>query len=256
MRRKRTQTGLLAALIGALIWSLVCAPGALAQDDDIANEYRLTLFPYHRISEKLTGFGYLGYVNNPDGDFQTAYLGWGVDYAPDPSVHIWVGLVSTYTNYEVSADKLELRPFIGVKSLLPNKMKWHIYNFTRYEDRIIENRNTHDWTETHRIRSRFGVEIPLTSREKAFKLKTWFGLVDVEAFYRFDKDYVDPLRVRCGIGRILSSRVSAELVYHAQYTRPAGSTGLEYTDNIFRLNIKLALNKGLLQRIAGGDADD
>jgi hypothetical protein len=32
---------------------------------------------------------------------------------------------------------------------------------------------------------------------------------------------------------------------------------LEYTDNNCRLNIKIALNKGLMQRVFdGGDADD
>ena len=48
-----------------------------------------------------------------------------------------------------------------------------------------------------------------------------------------------------------------EFIYHAQFTRPSGSTGLEYTDNIFRLNIKIAMDKGLLGRVFnGGDADD
>jgi hypothetical protein len=81
--------------------------------------------------------------------------------------------------------------------------------------------------------------------------------VDVEPIYRFDKNWVDPLRVRGGLAYVLNDRVRVEFIYHAQFTRPAGSSGLEYTDNIFRLNIKIGLGQGLQQRaFSGGDADD
>jgi hypothetical protein len=48
-----------------------------------------------------------------------------------------------------------------------------------------------------------------------------------------------------------------EFIYHAQFTRPAGSSDLRFTDNIFRLNIKIALSKGIMRRVFdGGDAGD
>ena len=53
---------------------LTCASPVRAQSNDIGNERRITLFPYHKINEKLTGFGYLGYVNNPEKEYKTAYL--------------------------------------------------------------------------------------------------------------------------------------------------------------------------------------
>ena len=233
-------------------------PASRAEDDEpLGNEYRLTLFPYHRITEETTGFGYLGYVNNPDKKYQTGYLGWGANYSLSKSVQLWGGLIGTCTDNEQSADKLELRPFIGPKLFLPNDWGWNIYNFTRYEYRSIQDQDTHDWTGIHRLRSRFGVEFPLTSREKAWQPRTWYALADVEPFYRFDKDLMDPLRVRGGIAYILSNRVRMEFIYHAQFTRPAGSHDLEFSDNIFRLNIKIALNKGIMQGVFdGGDADD
>jgi hypothetical protein len=40
-----------------------------------------------------------------------------------------------------------------------------------------------------------------------------------------------------------------------QYTNPDGS-GLKYTDNIFRLNIKLGINKGILGTMYNPDIDD
>ena len=64
------------ALAGGLAAALLGATDARAQNDDpIGNEYRVTLFPYHRINDELTGFGYLGYVNNPDKEYQTGYNG-------------------------------------------------------------------------------------------------------------------------------------------------------------------------------------
>jgi hypothetical protein len=39
---------------------------ARAQEDQRADEYRLTLAPNHPIKDRVTGFGYLGYVNNLD----------------------------------------------------------------------------------------------------------------------------------------------------------------------------------------------
>lgn len=258
MKTNRAKDLLAAALGVALVASLMTAPAARAQNDDPRNgEYRVTLFPYHRISDEVTGFGYLGYVYNPDKEYQTGYLGYGANYSLSKSVQLWGGLIGTYTDNQNSADKLELRPFIGPKFFLPNDWKWNIYNFTRYEYRAIQDRDTHDWTGIHRLRTRFGVEFPLASRENAWQPKTWYALADVEPFYRFDRGTIDPLRVRGGIAYIVSSRVRVEFIYHAQFTRPAGSSGLEFTDNIFRLNIKIALNKGILQRMFdGGDADD
>ena len=75
-------------------------------------------------------------------------------------------MISTYTDNEDSANQLELRPFTGVKLFVPNNIKWNIYNFTRYEYRALQDQDTYDWNNYSRIRSRFGVEFPLTSRAK------------------------------------------------------------------------------------------
>jgi hypothetical protein len=63
--------------------------------------------------------------------------------------------------------------------------------------------------------------------------------------------------LRVGFAYIATNRVRVEFIYHMQWTRPSGSTGLEYTDNIYRFNVKVALNRGMLQRVFdGGVADD
>ena len=84
--------GMLAGLLGAPTTSAI-ADSTGADDNEPRNgEYRLTLFPYHRISDELTGFGYLGYVYNPDKEYQTAYLGYGASYSLTKSVQLWGGL--------------------------------------------------------------------------------------------------------------------------------------------------------------------
>jgi hypothetical protein len=152
--------------------------------------------------------------------------------------------------------KLELRPYAGVKLFLSNKFNWNIYNDTRYEFRDMQNFATRDWSGYSRIRSQFGVEVPLTSRERAWHPKTWYGRADVEPFYRFDKNTFDPLRTEVALGHILSNRVRLELVYAAQFSRSPGSSSLEFTENIISLNFKIRLLEGLLHSLLNpGHAD-
>ena len=65
----------------------------------------------------------------------------------------------------------------------------------------------------------------------------------------------DPFRVRVGLGRTLNDFVRVELIYHMQFTRPASGGDLESTDNIWRLNFKVARHRGALQQLFGGDVE-
>jgi hypothetical protein len=233
-------------------------PSARAQDEPVSDEYRITLFPNLPLKERVTGFGYLGYVTNPDKDYQTYYVGFpGVAWTVKPSrLQIWGGLIGTYTNNQSKADKLELRPFVGLKSFVPNNAKINLYNFSRYELRAIRDQDTDAWTYVNRFRSRFGAEIPLTSRERAWQKKTFYALVDVEPFYRSDKDTWDPVRVRGGLAYIFAGRCRAEFIYHMQFTRPDPDGSLKYTDNIFRLNVKIGLTHAVLPHLLDADIDE
>jgi hypothetical protein len=225
--------------------------------EDIGNEYRITLFPSHKVTDKIGGFGYLGYVWNPEKDYQTYYLGWPcATYTPKTWMQFWGGLIGVFTENESKANLLELRPFAGVKLFLPNKIQWNIYNFTRYEYRALQDRETKDWNNYSRLRIRFGVEVPFSSREKAWKPGHFYGLADAEPYIRFDKGLIDPLRFRGGLGYIMKAApIRLEFIYHLQYTNADGS-GLKYTDNIYRLNIKLGINKGILGSLYNPDLDD
>ncbi|HSO85133.1 MAG TPA: hypothetical protein VLQ91_01180 [Draconibacterium sp.] len=240
-----------------LIIVTVDSSKSMAQED-IGNEYRITLFPSHKVTETIGGFGYLGYVWNPEKDYQVYYLGWPcATYTPKKWLQIWGGLIGAYTDNENKADQLELRPFAGGKFFLPNNLKWNIYNFTRYEYRALQNRETNDWNNYGRLRVRFGVEIPFASGEKAWQPGSLYGLADIEPYFRFDNLLVDPLRIRGGIGYIMQSApLRIEFIYHAQFTQPNEDSGLNYTDNIFRINIKLGLHTGILGSLYNPDLDD
>jgi hypothetical protein len=246
----------------ALPWLLILfaavapAISARAQDDDVANEYRLTLDLKHPIKGDLTGFGVFEYRNNPENDYQAYEVAWpGLTYSVKHWLQLSGGLLTRYTDNGQSADKLELRPFAGVKLFVPNEIRWNIYNYTRYEFRDTLDLDTHAWTGYSRIRSQFGVEFPFTSREHAWQPKTWYGLATVEPIYRFDHNTIDPLYVRGGLGYVLSDRVRLEFVYYAQFARSSGGS-LEYADNIFQLNIKIGLAEGLLRRLHNPHAGD
>lgn len=230
---------------------------SMAQED-IGNENRITLFPSHRVTDKVGGFGYLGYVWNPEKEYQVYYLGWPcATYTPKTWLQVWGGLIGAYTNNESKSDQLELRPFTGVKLFLPNELKWNIYNFTRFEYRALQDRDTKDWNNYSRLRVRFGVEIPFSKREKAWQPGSFYGLADIEPYFRFDNGLIDPMRIRGGIGYVMKTApIRIEFIYHAQYTHPDEEGGLKYTDNIYRINIKLGINKGILGSLYNPDLDD
>ncbi len=170
-------------------------------------------------------------------------------------VQIWGGIVGLYTDNQASADKLEVRPFGGVKLFLPNHLKWNIYNFTRYEYRAIEDRATHDWIGSSRVRSRFGVEFPLTPRERTWQPKTFYGLADVEPYNRFDR--VQWIRSACARAPATwqaTACVWSSSTTRSGRTRPAAAACHSPT-TFYRVNIKLGLTKGIIGRFHEPDID-
>jgi hypothetical protein len=240
----RNVTGISLFLLCLAIPMRLCA-----QNDDFSNQFRFTISTHHEIVTNLTGFVHLEYFNNPDLGEQTFRAGWpGLIYTANRWLQLSGGLLTSYNDNNNSSDTLELRPYAGVKLFIPNDCKIYLYNYTRYEFRDTENLDTHVWTGIHWIRSRFGVELPLTSIEHAWKPKTWFVLADVEPFYRFDNDTFDHVRVRGGAGYVINSRLRLELIYGAQFAR-SNSGSLDFTENIIYLNIKIGLAEGILERL-------
>ena len=217
--------------------------------DDENGEYQLNINPHVKATDQLSTFGNFGYFYDPH-QYSKFRFGWpGLIYRANSWLQFPGGLDAYYTDNFGSANTLELRPFAGVKFFVPNKAKITLYNYTRYEYRSTENQDTGQWNGYSRIRSRFGTEFPLTARACAWKPRTFYALTDVELFYRFDKDALEPLRVRGGVGYVMSDRVRAELIYTAEFDQSSPGISLTYNHSALRLNVSIALNKGLLGRL-------
>jgi hypothetical protein len=57
------------------------------------------------------------------------------------------------------------------------------------------------------------------------------------------------VRFRAGLGYVTEDRIRIEFIYHTQWGQASGSDSLVYNENIFRLNIKVGLKRGLLDRV-------
>ena len=228
-----------------------------AQAEDRTDEYRVTVFPSHPIAGRRDWIaaGYLGYVTIPETETEVGYLGGGAIWKPGKWGEVWALLLATRTTSDTATDVDELRPVVGVKANIGKVGAASFYDFFRAEYRI-QNRETGNDTEHVRIRNRFGFERPFGARPYA--PESWYGLADVEAFYRFDRDLSDLARLRLGAGYVVNERTRVEFLYHVQFERPDASESFEWTDNIFRLNFKLAMKEGLLRQVfdGGGDAGD
>jgi hypothetical protein len=229
------------------------ASSARAQSD----EYRFTVSPYNNISGNLTGVSQFGYGFNPDLHYQRFIMQWpGVDYKVNDWLQLWGGLYTTYLNNESAPDTLQLRPFIGPKLFLPNPWKWDIYNYTRFEYLDTLNLQSGGWSNKERLRSRFGIQFPLVSLDRAWQPKTWYGLADVEPSFYFNDERIDALNVRLGGGYIVNDRIRVEFIYTAQFGRPNGGS-LQFAENGFRINLRIGLNRGILNRVLNqSPADD
>lgn len=251
MRRGHCRTLVCLSSVLALI---ATRPLVSQTTNDVTNEWRITAFPHYPIKGNLSGFGYLGWVKNPGADYSLWYAGApGLIYNVKPWLQLWGGLLDIYTNNNTRVtgkqDSLELRPFIGAKIFLPNKYRWNIYNFSRLEFRQTYSHSTHDWANVERLRMRFGIEAPLTSREKAWKLNTFYGIANVEPLVRFDKRDVDPFRAQLGIGYIANPHIRIELLYYGNWGRVAPTNDLDFTQNIIRLNVKVGVKRALLSHV-------
>jgi len=199
-----------------------------ASGDDFSNSFPIQIYLAHPIAEDLNASWQTGYQYNPDKDAGTYTIpSPTLTYSYTKWMQLTAGLRCIYADNDGSADTLELRPFGGVKLFLPNHMEWNIYNYTRYEFRDIENLSTSDRNSYSRIRTRFGIEVPLTTTENAWKANTFYAIADVEPFYRFDKNTLDPLRVRGGVGYAINDRMRFEFLYSAHFDRPAAGGSLE-----------------------------
>ncbi len=237
---RRTFNYFLMACILLLIFSILLPNVARAQEE-IHSEYRVTLVPTYPVSKKVFLTTYLGYVNIPNTNRVNYYLGAPllVTYRPNPVIELMAGAFLVFSRINGDHDNNEFRPLAGLKLYLPNNHQMNIYSWTRYEFRSFYYDDKSLNNVKNRIRNRFGLEFPLS--KNAWQPKTNYALTDFEMFYTFEKGYFDRFRERIGLGRVIDKHWRVELIYHIQLLKDSKDVNPEWTDNIFRLNIKLSL---------------
>ena len=216
------------------------------------NAYRLDLNTVHEIDKKLVTFAGVGFVGSPEANYNQYYFSFpGVMYTPEKWIQFWGGFKDFFTNNWETDNTNELRPYAGMKLLVLNSAKVHLFNFTQYEYRYITNTTTKSIQKYGRIRNRLGIETPLSS--DAWSAKTFYFMADAEPFYRFDKDMVDQIRLRMGPGYVVNEKIRLELMWRMQLSRSTKSDPFEWTENTFRLNVKISSKNGLFKRLIHPD---
>jgi len=249
---KRLNQAVIAGLAASLLFGT--RTGLAKTSDDDTAEYHASLSTQHEIWQDFTGYGQFQYYNNPQENYETYDILYpGVIYRAKDWLQFSGGMEVLDTENMDKADTVELRPFAAVKVFLPNKWKWNFYNYDRYEYCDTQNQDTYVWSEYSRLRMRFGVDAPLTSLENAWQPHTFYAMGYVEPVFRFDSDQINPLYLDAGVGYIINHRLRLELIYQDEFTRPGTGSSLHQTYNVFELNLKVDLGKGILERLHNPD---
>jgi len=229
-------------LSGILLLAIsILFPGVATAQEEIHSEYRVTFVPTYPVSKKIFLTTYLGYVNTPSTNRVSYYVGGPllITYRPSPVVELMLGAFFLFNRINGDHENTEYRPLAGLKLILPNSNNMNIYSWTRYELRCFYYEDeTLNYTG-NRIRNRIGIEFPLS--KNAWAPKSTYALTDFELFYTFEKGYFDRFRERLGFGYVIDKHWRVEMIYHIQLLKASKDLNPVWTDNIFRLNIKLTL---------------
>jgi hypothetical protein len=218
----------------------------------VRDEYRFNAGVVHPLTKKIvTSFAVAFALNEDKNENEYDLYFPGVTYIAAKWLQFSGGLTDVFTNNWNSENSNELRPYAAIKFLIPNTAKVHLYNATQYEYRYIKKTETKSVTEYGRIRNRFGALIPLN--KKPWASNTFYAISDIEPFYRFDKDMIDQIRFRMGPGYVLNGRFRFEFIWRMELTRSAKTDPFAYTDNTFRLNLKIATKEGVFKALLHPD---
>jgi hypothetical protein len=240
--RRSSRYFLLSCILLLTISILLPGVASAQAQEKVYNEYRVTLVPTYPVSKKVFLTTYLGYVNIPYTNSVNYYLGAPllVTYRPNKVVELMAGAFLVFARKNGEHDNTEFRPLAGVKLYLPNNHNMNIYNWTRYEYRSFSYEDKSLNNVKNRLRNRIGIEFPLS--KNAWQPKTMYALTDFEFFYTFEKGYFDRFRDRLGVGYVIDKHWRVEMIYHIQLLKSSEDLNPEWTNNIWRLNIKWTLS--------------
>ena len=151
-------------------------------------------------------------------------------------LHGGVGFFYTFNSNE--SDRLEIRPFQGIKLTWPNRPKINIRHYVRLEERFdIE---TASWSNTFGLRFRYQAEMVLFLKGKwlsfndgiylPFGLELFWNLIGVQQFN-------DAVRITPGIGYEFSDTWKGELGIGYFYTRNTVEDVFATNDLVLRIRL-------------------
>jgi hypothetical protein len=225
----------------ALPLMLVALGGSNARAQEVTDDGRIAVIFAHPISDQFSGAPYVWFDDQTGGvkSYRVAFP--NIIYHVKPWLQGWGGFIVFWTDNQASGNTRELRPYVGVKVLVPNSAHIHLYNWTRLEWRRITNTESNTITSEWRFRTRPGVEFPLSAR--AWEPGTFYGLANGEWFV--EHSFLNALRFMAGAGYIRNDRVRIEFNYVLELSRKSLTDALAYTDNSYRLDFKFSFKEGL-----------
>lgn len=227
---------------------LVALGASWARAQEITNDGRMGVILAHPlVLDDFSGAPY-AWFDDQTGGVKTYRLAFpNVIYHAQPWLQGWSGFIVTWTDNQTSGNTRELRPYAGVKVFVPNSGHIHLYNWTRLEWRRITNTDNNIITREWRLRTRPGIEFPLSAR--AWEPGTFYGFANGELFV--EHSFINAVRFMSGAGYIRNDRVRVELNYVLELSRSAPSDALAYTDNSVRLDFAFSFKEGLLHKQQG-----
>jgi len=239
-------------IVRCAVWLIVLGPRASAAQEtpspDDQNRFTVTLA--HPIAGPLSGAGYFAVYDEIDRNITSWRLSTpSVTYKMSSWFAPVAGIVYIWNDGEGNDNSRELRPYAGVRVSVPNQVGLHLYNLTRVEWRRITDTSTDTVQRTQRLRSRFSVEFPLSTR--AWEPHTYFGSADVEPFVDLDGDFVETLRFSASLGYIVRQSLRLEVGYTGQSERVASGDPLAFNGNFLVFNVRFSLRHGLLEELVG-----
>jgi len=227
---------------------LIALGSTSAHAQDVADDGRVAVtFAHPTLLDRVSGAPYV-WVDDQTGSITSYRVAFpNLIYHATPWLQGWGGLIVNWKNDPTSDDTRELRPYIGVKVLVPNSAHIHVFDWTRYEFRRTTNTDKDTVTRVWRFRTRPGVEFPLSTH--AWQPGTFYGLANGELFV--EHHFVDAVRFMSGAGYIKSDRLRIEFNYVFELSRNSSSDVLAHSDNSFRLDFKFSFKEGLLRRQDG-----
>jgi len=227
---------------------LTALGAAAAHAQDVTNDGRVAaIFAHPLVFDHFSGAPYVWFDDQTGGvkSYRVAFP--NIIYHATPWLQGWGGFIVTWTDNDASGNTRELRPYVGFKVFVPNSAHIHVFNWTRLEWRRITNTSNDTITREWRLRTRPGIEFPLSAH--AWQPGTFYGLANGELFV--EHGFIDAVRFMSGAGYIRNDRVRVDLNYVFELSRSAPSDALAYSDNSFRLDFKYSFKQGLLHKQQG-----